>query len=71
MELPITFEQKMKEMLGPDYANYLASFECEAHQGLRVNTSKISVEDFLAISPYALKQVPWCPNGFYLSLIHI
>ncbi|MBQ9984534.1 MAG: RsmB/NOP family class I SAM-dependent RNA methyltransferase [Lachnospiraceae bacterium] len=65
MELPIAFEQKMKEMLGPDYENYLASFECEAHQGLRVNTSKISVEDFLAISPYVLNPVPWCPNGFY------
>lgn len=65
MELPVAFEQKMKEMLGPDYENYLASFECEAHQGLRVNTSKISVEDFLKISPYELKSVPWCPNGFY------
>ncbi len=65
MELPIAFEEKMKTMLGPDYENYLASFECEPFQGLRVNTSKISVEDFLAISPYELKPVPWCPNGFY------
>ena len=65
MELPIAFEQKMKMMLGSDYANYLASFAEDAHQGLRVNTAKISVEDFLKISPYALKPVPWCPNGFY------
>lgn len=65
MYLPIAFEQKMKEMLGPDFEKYLASFECEAHQGLRVNTSKISVEDFLKISPYPLRPVPWCPNGFY------
>lgn len=67
MELPVAFEQKMKEMLGPDYENYLASFEYDAHQGLRINTAKISVEDFLKISPYELKQVPWCPNGFYYS----
>ncbi|MBD8972264.1 MAG: SAM-dependent methyltransferase, partial [Clostridiales bacterium] len=65
MELPIAFEQKMKMMLGSDYANYLASFEENAHQGLRVNTAKISVEEFLKLSPYALKPVPWCPNGFY------
>lgn len=65
MDLPVAFEQKMKEMLGPDYENYLASFECDAYQGLRVNTGKISVEDFLKISPFELKQVPWCPNGFY------
>lgn len=65
MELPVAFEQKMREMLGPDYENYLASFECDAYQGLRVNTAKISVEDFLKLSPYELRQVPWCPNGFY------
>lgn len=65
MELPVAFEQKMKEMLGPDYENYLASFECDAYQGLRVNTAKISVEDFIKFSPYELKQVSWCPNGFY------
>lgn len=65
MELPVAFEEKMKEMLGADYENYLASFEKEANQGLRVNTAKISVEDFLKISPYELKPVPWCTNGFY------
>lgn len=65
MELPVAFEQKMREMLGPDYENYLASFGCDAYQGLRVNTAKISVEDFLKLSPYELRQVSWCPNGFY------
>lgn len=65
MELPVAFEQKMREMLGPDYENYLASFECDAYQGLRVNTAKISVEDFIKLSPYEWKQVSWCPNGFY------
>lgn len=65
MELPIKFSTKMKEMLGEDYDNYLASFEEDAHQGLRVNTAKISVEDFLKLSPYKLENVPWCPNGFY------
>lgn len=65
MELPIAFETKMKEMLGADYENYLASFDRDAHQGLRINTAKISVEDFLKISPYSLKPVSWCKNGFY------
>lgn len=65
MELPIAFETKMKEMLGEDYANYLASFEQDAHQGLRVNTAKISVENFLKLFPYSLTPVDWCKNGFY------
>lgn len=65
MKLPEAFEVKMKEMLGKEYADYLASFDTDAYQGLRVNTAKISVEDFLKITPYALKPVPWCSNGFY------
>lgn len=65
MELPVAFETKMKEMLGSDYENYLASFSEESYQGLRVNTAKISVDEFLKISPYNLTPVPWCPNGFY------
>ena len=47
MKLPEKFEKRMKEMLGPDYENYLASFELQSYQGLRVNTLKLSTEDFL------------------------
>ncbi len=65
MELPLAFETKMKEMLGPDYEKYLASFKEEPSQGLRVNTRKLSSKEFKAISPFPLTPVPWCPNGFY------
>lgn len=65
MELPSAFEEKMRKMLGAGYGEYLASLEQEPYQGLRVNTAKISVEEFLNISPYALEPVAWCPNGFY------
>ena len=33
--------------------------------GLRVNNLKISTEDFLKISPFKLKPIPWIKNGFY------
>ena len=36
-----------------------------AFSGLRVNTSKISVEEFLRISPFRLTPIPWTENGFY------
>ncbi|MBR1599150.1 MAG: RsmB/NOP family class I SAM-dependent RNA methyltransferase [Lachnospiraceae bacterium] len=65
MRLPEEFENRMKDMLGPDYENYLASFELPSFQGLRVNTMKISTEDFLNLSPFKLENVEWCPNGFY------
>lgn len=63
--LPAAYEEKMKEMLGEEYGDYAASLEREPCQGLRVNTAKLSVSDFLKLSPYELKPVDWCPNGFY------
>lgn len=66
MNLPITFEEKMKSLLGDtEYEAYLKCFDEPRHYGLRVNTQKISVEDFLKIAPWPLTPVPWISNGFY------
>lgn len=65
MQLPVSYTDKMKELLGDQYEAYLASFEDQRLFGLRVNTNKISVKDFLAISPFHLTPVPWVDNGFY------
>ena len=55
----------MKALLGEEYGDYLSCFEEPRHYGLRVNTAKISVEDFLRIAPWPLEPVPWISNGFY------
>ena len=65
MNLPNTFEEKMKHLLGEEYEDYLKCYEEPRHYGLRVNTNKISVEDFLKIAPWPLRPVPWISNGFY------
>lgn len=66
MNLPDAFQEKMKKLLGEEeYRAYLASFEQKNKSGLRVNTSKISVEEFLKITPFELEPVPWTENGFY------
>lgn len=65
MKLPESYTAAMKELLGKEYEEYLACFEAPKTQGLRVNTSKISVEDFLKITPFRLSPVPWTKNGFY------
>lgn len=68
MNLPIAFQEKMRNLLGEeDYQVYLDSFEQKNKSGLRVNTGKISVEDFLKISPFELERVPWTTNGFYYN----
>ncbi len=66
MNLPKLYEDRMKKMLGSEYADYEASLAEPFIHGLRVNTKKISVEDFLKISPFELEPVPWCENGFYI-----
>ena len=63
--LPQDFLDRMKQMLGNEYEDYLASYREKSVQGLRVNTDKISVEAFCRIAPFHLEPVPWCENGFY------
>lgn len=65
MNLPIAFEEKMKALLKEEYEDYLHCYEEPRHYGLRVNTKKISVGDFLKIAPWPLTPVPWISNGFY------
>ena len=63
IKLPQAFEEKMKNLLQDEYESYVQCYEEPRHYGLRVNTNKISVEDFLKIAPWPLKPVPWIPNG--------
>ena len=65
MNLPIEFEEKMQDLLGGEYNDYLKCYEEPRHYGLRVNTSKISIDRFLEIAPWPLRPIPWIENGFY------
>lgn len=65
MELPKLFEDNMIELLGDEYENYKACLDKPMYHGIRINTMKISVDEFLKINPFHLKPVPWCENGFY------
>lgn len=67
MQLPEDFLDSMKELLQDEYDEYIASFEKEYCQGIRVNTSKISVDDFLELVPFELEPIPWVKNGFYVK----
>ena len=65
MELPIQYTEKMQRLLGEEYPEYLASFEESRYFGLRVNTLKLSMEDFQKKALFSLSPVPWCKEGFY------
>jgi NOL1/NOP2/sun family putative RNA methylase len=65
MALPVAFDNRIKEQLQDEYNDYIACFNEGMYHGIRVNTNKISVEDFLKICPFELTPVPWTKNGFY------
>jgi NOL1/NOP2/sun family putative RNA methylase len=61
----------MKQLLGDEAEGLLASLQQEAVPGLRVNTLKVSPDEFsnlwraeLNAAPHP---VPWCPSGFSLA----
>ena len=47
MELPVKFLERMENMLGEEYAEFLASYEKERVYGLRINTLKMQAEEAL------------------------
>ena len=64
-DLPEKFLASMREILGDEYESFLREFKDRRHLGLRVNTSKISKEEFGRISPFHLTPIPWIKNGYY------
>ena len=65
LKLPQSYLDSVKKIFAEGYDDYLKSFSDERVYGLRINTSKISVEDFLKISPFKLERIPWTADGFY------
>lgn len=64
-DLPQSFLNSMKEILGEDYEAFLAGFDGQRQYGLRVNTLKMNLEEFERIAPFHLKKVPWISNGYF------
>ena len=64
IKLPEDFENRMKEMLGNEYEDFRASYDQEKRIGIRVNTLKISKEEFADKSGFEMSPVKWCDTGF-------
>ena len=54
INLPNEFEEKMKALLGDEFEDYIKCYDEPRYYGLRVNTEKISVEDFVKICPFEI-----------------
>lgn len=64
-DLPERFLDSIREILKDEYEDFLAGYDEKRRYGLRVNTSKITLEEFERISPFHLKKIPWIDNGYF------
>jgi len=65
IQLPEKFEKRMRELLGAEYDAFAKGYDAEHAAGLRVNTMKLSAEEFENIAPVQVRKIPWVKNGFY------
>ena len=59
------FLERMQNMLGDEYEDFIKSDEAPRTYGLRGNTAKISCEEFEKIVPFPVTPIPWIPNGYF------
>ena len=66
-KLPDNYLDEAKDLFKDEYTDYLESLSSIQMNGLRVNTQKISVEEFRKIAPFRLEEIPWTDDGFYFT----
>ena len=69
MALPELYLENMKSLLGEEYPAYMKSLEEPSYNALRVNTGKISPDEFCRISPFEIREIPWISKGFYYNAL--
>lgn len=68
MQLPETFLEQMKQLLGSDYDAWLESYAQKPFAGLRINETKTDRETWeSALAPFSFRRVPWTGNGYYIG----
>lgn len=63
--LPKAFVDKIHHLLGEEAKSFFDTYQEPPFYGLRVNTLKLRVEDFIRLSPFHLEKIPWIQEGFY------
>lgn len=69
--LPQKYLDKMKLLLKNEYDDFIKTYDNESYRGFRVNTLKISAEDFIKkyeqILGFKSDRISWCNTGFYYN----
>ena len=62
--LPEKFTERMKRLLGDEYAKLATALEEPMVRGARVNTAKTDVQTFKAVTDLSLTALPYTDVGF-------
>ncbi len=66
-QLPLEFQERMKKLLGEEYEDFIKSYDEKPVRAFRVNTDKISLEDFEKLNIFSIEKIPYVENGFYFD----
>lgn len=66
-KLPREFKERMSKLPGFDYGEFIKEYEKTPFRGLRVNTLRCTADEFVNISHFKLKKLPFCDEGFYIG----
>ncbi len=66
-QLPIDFENRMRAILGDEFEQYQKAINESPVRAFRVNTTKISIEEFEKIKTFSTKKIPYVNGGFYFD----
>ncbi len=65
--LPLEFVNRMKKLLGDEYADFENAVNSSPIRGFRVNTNKIPLKTFEKLNPFSESKIPYVQNGFYFD----
>ena len=65
--LPQAFTDRMKDMLGKEYDDFIKSYDEPKKQALRLNPLKGESGRFLELCPFSLSKVAWAEEGYYFE----
>lgn len=66
-QLPQEFVLRMKNLLGDEYEAFESALSKPSSRALRVNTQKLSTEEFEKICDFEIKKIPYVDNGYYFD----
>lgn len=71
MDLPIEFEERMRELLGDEFPAFLSAMDTENVRSLRVNTLKYRTDALEAGEIPCCEKLPFCDEGYIFEHEHI